>query len=267
MLPNIRRDAVSNLGDLETIVNVHSEEPTELHKAKTKLMREVYRTEKRTDKYIKFFNDQSEEKLLKREAKRSAITDHEAIRLTDTKSHEHMTSKYIAEVDVEMENITQLKADRLFLLQKIDKNVPAWIRSLNEIKGIAAAFGHSNKLNWRSKVLRLLRQSVLEIEDDDNAEPAKILLRKIVLEINFTTASELVRTLDRIKFDYTNSLRDGSELSESYIAMRKIDAILAKQKAVPLDTKAWSEVRALRPPVPSSLTNLTYTLTLAPTTH
>lgn len=221
--------------------NIIDAQATEMYLQRTATFREVTRKEDKLNKFSSGIAYKSELKISKKREKNDVPTIGEVLRHIDIATNTDMTKQFLAEVDFDIMNRTQLHAERLFHIEKLKENFPAWIHSLNRISDVADAKGHFNKSNWRSDALLLLRQSLLEMEDDPDAIDCKIRLRKIALEINVPSANALVRTLHNIKQDYIRSLDAESNVRAHSVALRKIERVLqSDQKVVPHGTDDWS---------------------------
>ena len=235
--------------------------PSRTHSEMTQLCRLVGRKEKSLEKYVGSIVETSSSEILCRQKQRSLSSKAEALRQIDVRSATDLKAKFVLEVDSDLMNQRQLQAERQYYITKLEEHYPPWIKSLNVIKDVADAKGHSNLLMWRSQVLLLLRQSLIEIEDDENATQFKVLLRKISLEINIPTAGALVRMMNAIREDYIRSLDSESTLKSTTLALLNLEDVLQRQtKIVPHGADEWSrdlyELKSGRSKrVPDSITN------------
>jgi pentatricopeptide repeat protein len=218
--------------------------PTPQHKAKVLLSRKVEREYKKIYSYIDEVSDEINNKLELRMDKVMAITNAQDQRLLRDASNIDTYQRFIFEVDDKIDDVNHAKAIKRHSQQRIQNNLPSWFKSVTQAIDCAKSNGHSNKLKWRSKVCNILKQSILESEDDTFAVDSRIELRNIVLVINTMNANELNRRLEAIKANYISDQNDkGTRLghdSTNLVESKKWLDANDTSSLVPLSRDNWS---------------------------
>jgi hypothetical protein len=210
---------------------------------------EIYRrfrvSVKQTDDYIHKIQTLSENRIEERCAN-LLLESHLNHEMDSTKELTTMIQhRYLLEVDLSLENRSQLRAQRQYHLTHIENLLPEWCQLLDQVKKVVGSCGHLNKLQWRSKA-RALLVSALELMEQEEVtsavEDAIDIIRHLIRSINAYTAQHLLLVLSEVKEKYLKAIDSTVEgsLGDHCRQLRKLDEIFLK-RPVPLLREEWSE--------------------------
>lgn len=221
------------------------ETPSPVYRDMLSLSRKVVREEKKLDKLLVQKKKVIESRLERRLVKVLEVTTEEDRRLRQIAAGTEAAAQFELEVDSQMEDASVERATRLYSKLRIDKQLPRWCKTVNQAIDHCKAYGHANKLRWRSTILELLQKALVETEEDTSSEESRFELRQIILSINTMLANELVRVLkeliDTYIYEYS-SLDESSKLGhDTKILLEVEEKMLARaRKPVPVPREDWS---------------------------
>ena len=221
------------------------DETSPLHKRMIDLTRKVARAEKKLNQFIEKKNKDMDSRLEARLEDVMAITNVENLRLMRDAVIRDSWTQYSFEIDEKIDQQNYLKGLKQHTTQRIKDNLPAWMKSVDEAINIARSTGHSKKLQWRSRVNNILRQSIIESEEDPDSEDSRNLLHKYVLGINLVNANELTRMLEKLMREYIDTSNDKGSIigkENKLLDIVKVDLarVSSEDSVVPFTRSEWS---------------------------
>ncbi len=223
-------------------INLNDLPPSVEYAKKTAIFRRINRLEKRLDKTVAAFVNESEEKLRKRQLAKDAQLETESIVQDSSNAKANLKLHFIEEVDDKIRDDYQLKAEKQYYESHIEKNLPEWIRSLRSVKSIVESYGHANRLRWRSKTVEKLTECVDLAEMDPSSHDSRLQMKRLQLDINTFPSNQIIRCCDNIVSEYISKLESESDLGQSAIMLNSLKKTVSLNTGVvPLPAETWSE--------------------------
>lgn len=186
--------------------NIIGMEATPLHSEMARLMRKVKRTELQTEKYVESIQNKSELHLKELEYMLNQQDQYEEEHQSLLELCKENQMQFVFDLDTQLTK----EGQELALIRQTEQHkkdmLPHWIKQYDEISNFIKAYGHNNKLRWRSKVVsaihkcneeiiknpNLLTSTINNVESKENVEfkpdirglQIKRVLERIVLNIN-----------------------------------------------------------------------------------